>query len=157
MPTTIAKQLALYVVLYSPLQMAADLPEHYEQRPDALSWIEAVGVDWEQSRTVHAQIGDYVTVARQERGTGEWFVGSITDETGRVLPLHLDFLDADTPYLAQIWRDADTADWQANPHALTQESRIVRMGDVMDLRLAPGGGTAIHLRPATNEETRMSE
>lgn len=151
-PTTIAKQLALYVVLYSPLQMAADLPEHYEQRPDALSWIEAVGVDWEQSRTVHAQIGDYITVARQERGTGEWFIGSITDETGRVLPLHLDFLDADTPYLAQIWRDADTADWQANPHALTQESRIVRMGDVIDLRLAPGGGTAIHLRPATDEE-----
>jgi alpha-glucosidase len=153
-PTTVAKQLALYVILYSPLQMAADLPEHYHAAPDALEWIRRVGVDWEQTRGVDARIGDYVTIARQERGTGEWFVGSITDETGRVLPLSLDFLDAGTPYLATIWRDADGTHWQTNPHPITVEERIVRLGDTIQMRLAPGGGQAIHLRPATDEEVR---
>jgi alpha-glucosidase len=146
--TTLAKQLALYVVLYSPLQMAADLPENYERQPDALDWITRVGVDWEQTRVPHAKIGDYVTVARQERSTGDWFVGSLTDETGRALTLSLDFLEPGVDYTATVWRDADDAHWEVNPHAMQVETRTVRLGDTMELRLAPGGGQAIHLRPA---------
>ena len=144
--TTLAKQLALYVVLYSPLQMAADLPENYEQRLDDFQFIVDVPTDWEATRVLNGEIGDYVTIARKERGGDEWFLGAITDEQERSLELPLDFLDQGKTYTAEVYRDADDADWESNPAALTVEELLVDTNTVLPLRLAPGGGVAIRFR-----------
>lgn len=144
--STLAKQLANYVVIYSPVQMAADLPEHYEQHLDAFRFIEDVPTDWEDTRVVNGEPGDFVTIARKERRGNDWYVGSVTDENARTLSLPLDFLDAGRTYEAQIYRDGDGADWKTNPFAFTVETRRVRRGDVLTLKLAPGGGEAIRLK-----------
>ena len=149
--TTLAKQLALYVVIYSPLHMAADLPENYEGHP-AFQFIVDVPVDWQDTQVLHAQIGDYVTIARQDRNSEDWYVGSITDERGRTLEAPLSFLEPDRPYVAEIYADAADADWEGNPLAIDITETLVDHITALKLRLAPGGGQAIRLRPATEDE-----
>ncbi|MDD3643777.1 MAG: glycoside hydrolase family 97 catalytic domain-containing protein, partial [Candidatus Krumholzibacteria bacterium] len=144
--TTLAKQLALYVVIYSPMQMAADLPENYEGNP-VFRFIEEVPVDWETTKVLHAVIGDCITVARRDRNSQDWYIGSITDENGRVLAAPLDFLDPDRSYRAVIYADAPDADWARNPLAWEIRTAQVRSGDTLEIRLAPGGGQAIRLTP----------
>ncbi len=146
--TTVAKQLALYVVLYSPFQMAADLPENYRGHP-AFQFIRDVAVDWEQTRVLRGRIGDYVVVARQERGGGDWFVGAITDEEGRAFEIPLSFLSSGEAYVAEIYADASDAHWLHNPLAMTISQERVTASTTLTLRLAPGGGQAIRIRKAS--------
>ncbi|AQR72810.1 glycoside hydrolase family 97 protein [Sphingomonas sp. LM7] len=144
--STLATQLAEYVVLYSPVQMAADLPENYEARPDAFQFIKDVPTDWEHSRTLQGEIGDFVVVARQERGGADWYLGAITDEEARTLRQSLSFLSKGMRYEAQIYADGAGADYRTNPQAYRIEKRVVTREDVLDLALAPGGGTAIRFK-----------
>ncbi len=146
--TTLAHQLALYVVIYSPVQMAADLPEHYEGKP-ALGFIRDVAVDWEQSKVLNGEVGDFVTIARQERGGERWFLGSITDENARELDLTLDFLKEGQKYKATFYRDAADAHWDENPLAMEIEEFIVDKNTKIKLSLAAGGGAALSFVPAT--------
>ncbi|MGY4517445.1 glycoside hydrolase family 97 protein [Lysobacter sp. HA18] len=146
MQSTLAKQLANYVVIYSPVQMAADLPENYEQHLDAFRFIEDVPTDWDDTKVINGEPGDFVTIARKQRGANDWFVGSVTDENTRTLTLPLDFLDAGRTYEAQIYRDGDGADWKTNPFAFVVETKRVKRGDVLTLKLAAGGGEAIRLK-----------
>ena len=147
--TTLTKQLALYVVLYGPLQMAADLPENYRKHMDAFQFIKDVAVDWETTLVPHAQIGDYVTVVRKDRHSDDWFLGSLTDEEGRLLEVKLDFLDQDKNYVAEIYRDGENGHWKTNPYDYVIERKVVNFKTTLPLRLAAGGGTAIRFRPAT--------
>ena len=144
--TTLAKQLALYVVLYSPLQMAADLPENYRGHP-AFQFIKDVPVDWQESRVLNGEIGDYLTIARKEKGADTWFLGSITDEHARVIEINCDFLDEGKHYTATIYADADDAHWDDNPTAFTVERKNLRRGDILKLQLAEGGGAAVRIIP----------
>lgn len=144
--TTLARQLALYVVLYSPIQMVADLPENYEARPDALQFIVDVPTDWEESLALAGEVGDFVAIARKARGGQDWYLGAATDEELRELELPLDFLDAGRRYTAQIYRDGYHAHWQTNPFALEIEERDFRRNGVLKLRLAPGGGAAVRFK-----------
>jgi alpha-glucosidase len=148
--TTLAKQLALYVALFSPLQMAADLPENYRAHPDALQFIRDVPTDWEDTQVPNARIGDYVTIVRRERGGDDWYLGSVTDEAGRILDVDLNFLDRGRQYIAEIYRDADDADWKAKPDAYTIEQCEVDTNTRLRIRLAPGGGQAIRFRALEN-------
>ncbi|MBG8555679.1 glycoside hydrolase family 97 protein [Hymenobacter guriensis] len=143
--TTLAKQLALYVTLYSPLQMAADLPENYEKEPAAFQFIKDVPVDWDDTRVLEAEPGEYVTIARQEKGKSNWFIGAITNEKGRATTLKLDFLEKGRKYMATVYADGDGADWQANPEAYNVTKTTVRAGAKLPLRLAPGGGAAVSI------------
>ena len=149
MHTTLAKQLALYITMYSPLQMAADLPEHYDLHPDAFKFIEDVPVDWDDTKVLEAEPGDYITIARKEKGKSAWYVGAITDENSRTSTLPLSFLDKEKRYIATIYRDADDADWKNNPEAYTIEKFVVTSTTNLQLKLAPGGGAAIQIIPAT--------
>jgi hypothetical protein len=142
--TTLAKQLALYVIIDSPVQMAADLIEHYEGHP-AFQFISDVGVNWEQSLVLNGEVGDYITMAREERETGNWFLGSITDEKARHFELSLDFLKPGQSYKAIIYADAPDAHWDKNPAAYTIEEKTVTSSDVLKLNLAEGGGVAVSL------------
>ncbi len=144
--TTLAQQLALYVIIYSPLQMVADLPENYEGNP-AFQFIKDVGVDWDTSIVINGEIGDFITIARKERNTDKWFLGSITDENARTLEVSLGFLDADKKYDAVIYSDAEDADWDKNPTAYKIERKIVTSAVSLILKLAPGGGMAISFIP----------
>jgi alpha-glucosidase len=144
--STLATQLAEYVVIYSPIQMAADLPENYEARLDAFQFIRDVPADWEQSKTLQSAIGDYVVVARQPRGQGDWYLGGITDEAARKLTQRLDFLAPGKRYEAQIYADGPGADYRTNPGALTIGKRMVTSADSLDLDMAPGGGVAIRFK-----------
>ena len=144
--TTIAQQLALYVVIYSPIQMAADLVEHYEANPEPLQFIKDVGVDWEKTKVINGEIGDYVTIARKERGTGYWFVGGITDENSITHKLIFDFLDDNETYEAIIYRDDDDAHWNDNPLDLIIEKTELNKNSKLTLKLAQGGGFAISLK-----------
>jgi alpha-glucosidase len=141
--TTLAKQLALYVTLYSPIQMAADLPENYEARPEAFRFIVDVPTDWEQSIALAGEVGDYVAFARQERGGQDWYLGAVTDEYARTLALPLNFLAPGQRYNAQVYRDGKGADWRSNPYAIVIETTEVTAEDTLELWLAPGGGAAI--------------
>lgn len=152
--TTLAKQLALYVTLYSPLQMAADLPENYETKMDAFQFIKDVAVDWDDTKILEAEPGDYIVVARKAKAKDNWFLGAITDENGRTFSIQPQFLDAGKWYYATIYRDADNAHWKDNPEAYTIEKRIVYSKSKMNLKLAPGGGTAISFIPLTAEQER---
>ena len=145
--TTLAKQLALYVVLYSPLQMAADLPENYEGQP-AFQFIRDVAVDWDTTRVIDGRIGDYVVVARRERGGETWFVGAITDEEARTFDVPLSFLTPGRRYVAEIYADGPNASWLDNPLPVTITRRPVTRATRLRLILAPGGGQAIRIRPA---------
>ena len=142
--TTLAQQLALYVVIYSPIQMACDLPENYEGQP-AFQFIRDVGVDWDQTVVLNGEVGDFVTIARKERETGNWFVGGITDENQRQMTLNFDFLDEGTQYEAVIYKDAEDAHYRDNPTAIDIESVAISKGSTLNVDLAEGGGFAISL------------
>ncbi|HWE42404.1 MAG TPA: glycoside hydrolase family 97 protein [Gemmatimonadaceae bacterium] len=145
--TTIAKQLALYVVLYSPLQMAADLPENYAGQP-AFQFIRDVAVDWDTTKVLDGKIGDYVVVARKTKGKDEWFVGAITDEQKRTLDVPLGFLPKGRRYVAEIYADGPTASWKDNPESVVISSKPVTSATRLKVVLASGGGQAIRIRPA---------
>ena len=143
--STVANQLALYVTMYSPLQMAADLPENYEKRLDVFQFIRDVPADWSESTVLNAKIGDYLTIARREKKSDNWFIGSITDETSRSFKIKLDFLNPTKTYEATIYEDGANAHYIDNPYPVTITKKIVRKGDTITIHLAPGGGTAISL------------
>jgi alpha-glucosidase len=145
--TTVAKQLALYVVIYSPLQMAADLPENYEHKP-AFQFIKDVAVDWDTTRVLEGKIGDYVVVARKERNKPSWFIGAITDEEARTFDIPLSFLTPGRRYIAEIYADGPGANWATNPTPVTISQRPVTSLTRLHLVLARGGGQAIRIRPA---------
>jgi len=145
--TTLAKQLALYVVLYSPLQMAADLPENYEHQP-AFQFIRDVAVDWDTTRVIAGKIGDYVIVARRERNGPSWYVGAITDEEGRTFDIPLSFLTPGRKYVAEIYADGPGANWLTNPLPVSISQRSVDSSSRLHIVLAPGGGQAIRIRSA---------
>jgi alpha-glucosidase len=134
-------------VLYSPIQMAADLPENYGRFPDAFRFIVDVPTDWEESVALAGEVGDYVVFARRERGGEDWFIGAIADEEPREIRVPLRFLDEDRGYIATIYRDGDQADWKTRPYDYVIESRELNQSTTLDLRLAAGGGTAIRIRP----------
>ena len=146
--TTLAHQLAIYVVIYSPLQMAADLPENYEGHP-AFQFIRDVGVDWDTSIVLNGEIGDFITIARKQRNTDKWFLGSITDENARVINVSLNFLEAGRKYTATLYEDAVDSHWDKNPTSYKIENKIVVSSDTLQLNLAPGGGTAVSFIPST--------
>lgn len=147
--STIAKQLALYVVIYSPIQMVADLPENYVKYPEAFQFIKDVPTDWADTRVLAGEIGDYVAFARKNRAGNDWYVGAIGDEEARTMTVKLDFLDPGKPYTAEIYRDGDDADYRTEKrHAIVIDTKKVRMGDSLTLVLAPGGGQAIRLVPS---------
>lgn len=148
---TLAKELALYVVIYSPLQMAADLIENYEGNP-AFQFILDVPADWHETLVLHAAIGDYITTVRRARDGDEWFLGSLTDENPRTLQAALTFLTPGVTYVAELYADAPGADWETNPYALEIRKVLVDATTVIDLILAPGGGQAIRFYPASAEE-----
>lgn len=145
--TTLAKQLALYVTLYSPMQMAADLIENYEGKP-AFQFIRDVAVDWDTTRVIEGKVGDYVVVARKARNAPEWFIGAMTDEFGRTFDVPLDFLPAGRSYVAEIYADGTDAHWLTNPLPVTISSRPVTSATRLRIVMAPGGGQAVRLRPA---------
>jgi len=142
--TTLAHQLALYVVIYSPIQMAADLPENYEGHP-AFQFIKDVGINWDETMVLDGEIGEFVTIARKERETGNWFIGSVTDENEREIIIPLSFLDKDKIYRAVIYKDAEDAHWDKNPTAYVIENKEVQNSDELKIYLAQGGGVAISL------------
>ena len=143
--TTLVGQLALYVTMYSPLQMAADLPENYAKFNDAFQFIKDVACDWEDSKYLEAEPADYITVARKAKGTSNWFVGGKCDENGHKSVVKLDFLDKGRKYEATVYTDAKDASYDKNPKAYTITKKIVKKGDVLHLTEAPGGGFAVSL------------
>uniref|UniRef100_UPI00404980E3 glycoside hydrolase family 97 protein n=2 Tax=Flavobacterium sp. TaxID=239 RepID=UPI00404980E3 len=145
--TTLAKQLALYVTMYSPLQMAADLPENYERYLDAFQFIKDVPADWSETRILEAEPGDFVTIVRKDKNSDSWFLGAITDENARKTTLILDFLDANKKYEATIYEDGTDADWKTNPKSYKIRKVKVSAKDKLKLQLANGGGVAISFRP----------
>ncbi|AWA30827.1 alpha-glucosidase [Flavobacterium magnum] len=145
--TTLAKQLALYVTMYSPLQMAADLPENYERHPDAFQFIKDVAADWETSKYLEAEPGDYLTVVRKDKKSDKWFLGAITDENARKSQIALDFLPKGQKFKAIIYEDGKDADWQKNPKSYNIRTVEVTSKSKINLVLAPGGGTAISFEP----------
>lgn len=146
--TTLAHQLALYVVIYSPLQMAADLPENYDDHP-AFQFIREVGVDWDTSIVLNAEIGNFITITRRERNSDKWFLGSITDENERAIEVPLNFLDGEKEYTATIYHDDEETHWDKNPTAYKIDKTTVNSSDTLKLKLAAGGGTAISFIPLT--------
>jgi glucan 1,4-alpha-glucosidase len=152
--TTLAKQLALYITMYSPLQMAADLPENYEAHMDAFQFIKDVAVDWDDSKILQAEPGDYLIISRKAKNSSNWFLGAITDEQARNFTQSLSFLDAGKKYVAKIYHDAPNADWQNNPMAYVIESFIVDNKTNLKLSLVQGGGTAISFMPASNIDVK---
>ena len=143
--TTLVGQLALYVTMYSPLQMAADLPENYAKFMDAFQFIRDVAVDWDDSKYLEAEPGDYITVARKAKGTDNWFIGGKCDENGHKSVIKLDFLDKGKKYACTIYADAKDASFDKNPKAYTITKKTVKKGDTLKLTQAPGGGFAVSL------------
>lgn len=152
---TIANQLALYVTLYSPLQMAADVPEHYEQYMDAFQFIKEVAVDWDESRYLLAEPGDMIVIARRAKGSAEWFVGGVTDENRRTAEFSFDFLDPEKSYVATLYADAPDADYRTNPEAYTIRTGKVTAKSKLKVEMAAGGGFALSIREATAEDRRL--
>lgn len=146
--TTIARQLALYLTMPSPLQMACDKPESYRKYADAFEFIKVVPVDWRNSVYLEAEPGDYITVARLDRNSDDWYIGAITDENARVAKVKLDFLPKGKKYMATIYEDAKDADYRSNPKAYNIYSKKVDSKSELKLPLAPGGGAAVRLTPA---------
>lgn len=149
--STLARQLALYVTMYSPLQMAADLPENYERFMDAFQFIKDVAVDWDESRYLEAEPGRYIVVARKAKGTDNWFVGCTSNEDGHISALKLDFLDKDKKYIATVYEDSKDAHYRTNPQAYTIRKGIVSAKSVLKMKAAPGGGYAISIMEITDK------
>ncbi len=152
--TTLCKQLALYVTLYSPLQMAADVVENYEKRMDAFQFIKDVAVDWDESNYIEAEPGDYITIARKAKGTDNWFVGGITDENARTAEFKLDFLDADKKYVATLYADGKDADYKENPTSYQIKKGVVTSKTKMAVKEARSGGFALSLIEATPDDLK---
>ena len=153
--STLARQLALYVTMYSPLQMAADIPENYERFPDAFQFIKDVALDWDKSLYLEAEPGDYVTIARKAKGGESWFVGSSVDENGHTTRLALDFLTPGKKYVATVYADAANAHWESNPQAYAISKGIVTSKSApLVIKSASGGGFAISLTEATEAEAK---
>jgi alpha-glucosidase len=144
--STIAKQLALYVVLYSPIQMAADLPENYARYPGPFQFIRDVPADWAETRVLNGEIGDYVTLARKDRNGDDWYMGGVTDEKERTLDLSLDFLDPGKTYVAEVYRDGDGGGIDGDRHSIVIETREARREDAWSIRIAAGGGFAVRFK-----------
>lgn len=149
--TTLAKQLAYYVVIYSPLQMAADLPENYSGNP-AFQFIKDVPCDWEETVALNGKIGEYVTIARKDRNSEDWYLGSVTNEEARDFKFRADFLDGKTKYLMKMYADGDDADWLTNPFSIHIVQDTIEDADTLYLKLAAGGGTAIRFVPVPEEK-----
>ena len=147
--STLARQLALYVTMYSPLQMAADLPEVYERFMDAFQFIKDVAIDWDESRYLEAEPGQYVTIARKAKGTNNWFVGCTSGENGHASKLALDFLEPGKQYVATVYADAPNAHYRTNPQAYTIRKGLVDAKTILRLKAAPGGGYAISIVEAS--------
>jgi hypothetical protein len=152
--STIANQLALYLTMYSPLQMAADLPEHYMKFADAFQFIKDVAVDWDDSKYIEAEPGEYITVARKAKGTGQWFAGNVNGETPRTSRITFDFLDAGKTYIATIYADAKDAHYKTNPQAYTIRKAVVNNKSKLSQLSAPGGGYAISFVEADKAQTK---
>ncbi|MBB4037152.1 hypothetical protein GGR21_003067 [Dysgonomonas hofstadii] len=149
--STLANQLALYVTMYSPLQMAADFPEHYERFIDAFQFIKDVALDWDDSRYLEAEPGEYVTVARKAKGTDNWFIGNVAGEKGYTSNISFDFLDTDKQYIATIYSDAKGAHYKTNPQAYEIRKIVVSNKSKLKQMSAPGGGYAISIVPVTDK------
>lgn len=154
MHSTLAKQLALYITMYSPLQMAADLPENYAAHMDAFKFIKDVATDWDDTKILEAEPGDFITIARKEKGKDNWFVGAITDENSRSSAVSLSFLDKGKKYVATLYADTENADWKTNPEAYTVNSFLVDSETSIRLLLAKGGGAAISIMPASAAQVK---
>lgn len=152
--TTLAKQLALYVTMYSPLQMAADYPENYEAHMDAFQFIRDVPVDWDDSKILEAEPGDFITIARKEKEKNNWFAGAITDENARTATLPLSFLEKGQKYVATVYGDAPGSGWNTNPEAYKIDQYLVDNTRTLKISLAPGGGAAISLIPASADQLK---
>nr|MBC7611498.1 glycoside hydrolase family 97 protein [Pseudopedobacter sp.] len=152
--TTLANQLALYLTMYSPLQMAADLPENYMRFPDAFQFIKEVAIDWDDSKYLEAEPGQYITVARKAKNTNNWFLGSVGGYNARTSNIDFSFLDAQQNYIATIYADAKDADYKTNPQAYVITKVIVNNKSKLSQFVAPGGGYAISIYPATKEQTK---
>jgi glucan 1,4-alpha-glucosidase len=148
------KQLAYYVTMYSPLQMAADMPENYNRFPDAFQFIKDVAIDWDETYILEAEPGDYVTTARKAKGRDSWFIGGVTDENARTANINFAFLPAAKKYVATIYADAKEASWNIKPQAYTIKTVIVTNKSVLKQWLAPGGGVAISIKEATAQEEK---
>ena len=153
--STLCNQLALYVTMYSPLQMAADLPENYERYIDAFQFIKDVAVDWSDSRYLAAEPGEYIVAARKEKGGERWFVGGVTNGDARTLPVAYDFLDAGKKYVATVYADAKDADYQTAPEKYVITKGLVTSKDAVKLFMARGGGFAISLVPAGEADKKL--
>ncbi len=153
MHSTLAKQLALYITMYSPFQMAADLPEHYEEKADAFQFIKDVAVDWDKSVYIEAAPGDYITIARKAKNSNNWFVGSIADENKRISILPVDFLDDNMLYEATVYMDAKDANWQNNMEHYQIKKVKVSKNTNLHITIAPGGGYAISIKPVSTKKT----
>ncbi|GAO31842.1 alpha-glucosidase SusB [Geofilum rubicundum JCM 15548] len=148
--TTIARQLALYVTMYSPLQMAADLPEHYNMFLDAFQFIKDVAVDWDDTKVLEAEPGDYITIARKAKGSNDWFIGCTVDENGFTSKINFDYLDKDKTYIATIYSDAKDAHFKDNPQAYEIRKVLVNSKSKLTQKCAPGGGYAISVMEVTD-------
>ena len=144
--TTLVKQLALYVTMYSPLQMAADLPENYEKHLDAFQFIKDVAANWDNTYILEAEPGDYITIARKAKGKNEWFVGAITDENAREALVDFSFLPKGKTYTATLYTDSKNADWRTNPNSYSIKTMKVTQKTKLKQRLAPSGGLAISIK-----------
>lgn len=154
---TIANQLALYVTMYSPLQMAADLPENYNRFPDAFQFIKDVAVDWQDSKYLEAEPGYYLTVARKAKGSGKWFLGNVNGYDPRISKINFDFLDAGKTYIATIYADAKDANFKTNPQAYTIRKVVVNNHSKLEQFCAPGGGYAISIVETNKSEIKGLE
>ncbi|MEQ1586764.1 MAG: glycoside hydrolase family 97 protein [Cyclobacteriaceae bacterium] len=152
--TTLAKQLALYVTMYSPLQMAADLPENYEKHLDAFQFIKDVPVDWDNTKVLEAEPGDYIVTARKQKGKDAWFIGAITDENKREVQVNFNFLEPKKTYVVTIYGDAPDAHWETNPMAYSIQNYTVTSKTILKLKLAAGGGAALKVQPATPDQSK---
>ena len=153
--STLVRQMALYVTMYSPLQMAADIPENYERFMDAFQFIKDVAIDWDETKYLEAEPGDYITIARRAKGTGDWYVGCTADENGHETQLAFDFLEPGKKYIATIYADAKDASWDKNPQAYTITKGILTSKSKLNLRAASGGGFAISIKEVKdNSETK---
>lgn len=152
--TTLVKQLALYVTMYSPLQMAADLPENYARFMDAFQFIKDVAIDWDESHILEAEPGDYITIARKAKGKNEWFVGAITDENPRTTNIPFNYLPAGKKYIATIYEDGKTASWDKNPQSYNIRKVVITSKTVLKQKLASSGGAAISIKEATKADIK---
>lgn len=151
---TIANQLALYVTMYSPLQMAADFPENYEKHPDAFQFIKDVGIDWDETVYLEAEPGEYLTIARKEKGTDKWFVGNVNGYETRTSAITFDFLDDDKTYIATVYADTEDAHYETNAEVYEIRKGTLKQGATFKQQSAPGGGYAISIIPAEGDEAK---